>query len=242
MDESTREILSQNLESVRARIAAAAARAGRSPADVTLVGVTKSASPEAARALADLGLADLGENRVQELERKRSELPPSVRWHLVGPLQSNKARRALCAADLLHGLDDPALLPRLERIAEEEGLARRALLEVNVSGEATKHGLVPASVLPALEGARGLSRIAIVGLMTMAPLDSSPREQRSVFRGLRELRDAADRRGLLRAGVGRPGELSMGMTQDFEVAIEEGATYVRIGTALFEPREARVSA
>jgi pyridoxal phosphate enzyme (YggS family) len=205
---------------------------------VTLVGVTKLVDAAAARQLFDLGVADLGENRLQELERKRGELPAAVRWHLIGPLQANKARKAVQTGALLHAIDSEELLSRLERIAGEEARRVRCLLEVNVSGEAAKHGFAPREVLAALEHQRSLAHVDIVGLMTMAPLASTSGEQHQLFAELRALRDAADRAALFASAAGGRGELSMGMTNDFETAVEEGATIVRIGTALFSPLEA----
>ena len=223
--------LASNLGRVRARIAAAAARSGREARGVTLVGVTKSVGPEEARALFALGLEDLGENRVQELERKAKALGPGPRWHLVGPLQRNKARPASEIACLIHSADSLRLLETLDRIAAERGEPVRVLLEVNVSGEATKHGFPAAECLSALREARPMQGIRIEGLMTMPPPAQDPETVRPHFRRLRELRDAAIAEALLPPKAA----LSMGMTQDFEVAIEEGATIVRIGTALFTP-------
>jgi pyridoxal phosphate enzyme (YggS family) len=200
---------------------------------VTLVAVTKSVGAPEAAALVALGQVDLGESRVQELERKAAAVA-GARWHLVGSLQSNKARRAAAVASLLHGVDSRALLARLDLVARETGRRARALVEVNVSGEASKHGLPPAEVPDSLEEARSLEHVDVLGLMTMAPASAPPPEVRSVFRALRELRERCAARGLFRGGAREGGELSMGMSGDFEIAIEEGATFVRVGTALFE--------
>lgn len=233
-------LLARNLERVRARIAASAERSGRAPADVTLVAVTKYVEPDIALELAQLGQLDLGENRVQELQRKAAALPPSVRWHLIGPLQANKARKALEHASTLHAVEDLDLIARLDRIATELSKSVCALLEINVSGEGTKHGLSPDTALAFLRDAKRFSRIEMTGLMTMARAEAAEPELRSHFRALRSLRDRARAEGLLAASARQGGELSMGMSGDFEIAIEEGATLVRVGSALFEglpPRE-----
>lgn len=228
--ESTIEPLEANLEAIRHRMGAAAQRGGRDPEAVRLLAVTKKVPAEAVRALAGLGVQDFGENRVQSLLAKQMALGTAVRWHLIGTLQRNKARKALQACDTIHSADSLDLLRTLERIAAELGRKARVFLECNVSGEGSKRGFPPEGILPALREAKRLPRVETLGLMTMAPLASDPERARPLFRRLRELRDGADRQGLF---AGR-GQLSMGMTQDFEVAIEEGADWVRIGSALFE--------
>ncbi|MBL8696076.1 MAG: YggS family pyridoxal phosphate-dependent enzyme [Planctomycetes bacterium] len=227
-------LLANNLDRVRARVAAAAERSGRPPADVTLVAVTKYVEPAVARELADLGQLDLGENRVQELHRKAVSLPPAIRWHLIGPLQANKARKAVTHAPILHAVEDLDLLARLDRIALELSKPVRALLEINISGEGTKHGLSPDTALAFLRDAKRFSQIEMIGLMTMARAEAAEPELRSHFRALRLLRDRARVEGLFAASARQGGELSMGMSSDFEIAIEEGATLVRVGSALFE--------
>ncbi len=237
MTDETLTILQRNWRSVTERIRRAAADAGRRADAVTLVAVTKSVGADVALALRRLGQEDLGENRVQELERKTAAFADAgaiARWHLVGPIQANKVRKAVRAADLLHAVDAADLLPRLDRIAAEEERTARFLLEVNVSGEAAKHGVAPADVADVLAGARGLAHAKAAGLMTMAPLDADLGQQRAIFRTLRGLRDRAADGGLLPGAGEGPGELSMGMSGDFETAIAEGATLVRVGTALFE--------
>jgi PLP dependent protein len=219
----------------------AAARVGRDANEVTLVGITKLVGTDEAKEIFDLGLRDLGENRVQELERKREALPRGVRWHLVGPIQANKARKAVMSGALLHAIDDPELVERLERIAGEEQARVRCLVEVNVSGEASKHGFPPGEVLGFLEHQRNLKSVEIAGLMTMAPLEARREEQLALFGELRRLRDVADQRRLFHGDSPR-GELSMGMSHDFEAAVEQGATFVRVGTALFEKGAAEASA
>jgi PLP dependent protein len=214
-----------NITTVRARIEASCARAGRDVATVTLVGISKGHSPAAIAEAYAAGLRDIGENRVQEASAKIAALAAegvAPRWHLVGNLQTNKVRSAIGLFDILHGIDSERLAEVISRNAER---TVAALLEVNVAGEATKHGFAPADVPGAVERIGRLPGIELLGLMTVAPAVDTPEDVRPVFRRLRELRDAA---GLQ--------ELSMGMTDDFEVAIEEGATMVRVGRAIFGER------
>ncbi|MBI3817598.1 MAG: YggS family pyridoxal phosphate-dependent enzyme [Planctomycetes bacterium] len=231
MNDETKLLLRENLERVRNRIASAAVRAGRAPSSVALVAITKSVSAEIADLLFTLGAVDLGENRVQELLLKSARIP-GARWHLVGPLQSNKIRKAILHSTLLHAVDDGELLPKLQRAGAEEGRVVRCLLEVNVSAEATKHGIAPDATAATLESARDFANVQIAGLMTMAPANATVPEIRNIFRTLRNNRDACARAGLF-AGGGE-GELSMGMSGDYEIAVEEGATLVRVGSALFD--------
>jgi len=212
-----------NLAAVRARIAAAAARAGRDAAAVRLVAVSKTQPAERVRAAVAAGVRDIGENYVQEAATKRAAVGGDVRWHLIGHLQRNKAARALELFDLIHSVDSVALAEALARHAAARGAPARALVEVNVGGEASKSGVAPEALPALLERLRDPS-LVIEGLMAVPP-PGSPDEVRDHFRRLRALRDAAGLR-----------ELSMGMTDDFEVAIEEGATMVRIGRAIFGAR------
>lgn len=230
--------LRANLADVRARIAAACARVGRDPAEVKLLPVTKTHPPELIAALLDLGVEEVGENRAQELRAKHAWFVErglrSPRWHMVGTLQRNKVRQlAECGVAWIHSVDSAALAQEIERQAERRGLAVHALVEVNVSGEASKHGLPPEAVAGFLRSLRPtLRRVHLAGLMTMAPLEAVPEATRPVFRALRALR------GRLQEELDCPlPELSMGMSNDFEVAVEEGATIIRIGTALFGARE-----
>ncbi len=230
------EALAANLARVRARIAAAAGRVGRDPGGVRLVVVTKTAPVETIQALLALGVNDLGENRVPDAEGRIGAVGTSGAvgagpiWHLIGHLQRNKARRAVRLFPVIHSADSVKLLADLDRLAREEGRRPEVLLEVNVAGEARKSGLSPEAV-PAVarEGAE-LRAISVVGLMAMAPLAEDPERSRPHFRALRALRDEAARS----SGLALP-HLSMGMTQDFEVAVEEGATMVRVGTAIVGP-------
>jgi pyridoxal phosphate enzyme (YggS family) len=212
-----------NLAAVRARIAAAAERSRRDPGDVRLLAVSKTKPAALVRAAIAAGVTDVGENYVQEAVAKRAEVPEPVRWHLIGHLQRNKAARALATFDCIHTLDSTGLAAVLARQAQARGLPVDALIEVNVGGEVSKHGIAPAE-LPALLADLRDPHLRVLGLMTVPPA-GEPEAARPYFRLLREL---AERAGLR--------ELSMGMTDDFEVAIEEGATMVRVGRAIFGAR------
>ncbi len=219
--------------SVAGRIEQACRRAGRDPASVRVVAVSKTHGPEMVRAACDCGLTLFGENRVQEAQAKMPLCPARAVWHLVGHLQTNKARAAARLFEMIHSVDSLKLLAALDEAA---GLAGRTLpvcLEVNVAGEATKFGLAPDMVIPLLRAAERMRRVEIAGLMCIPPPAPDPEAVRPYFRRLRELRDAAR----VAAGFALP-ELSMGMSQDFEAAVEEGATLVRLGTVLFGRREA----
>ncbi|HTO10242.1 MAG TPA: YggS family pyridoxal phosphate-dependent enzyme [Candidatus Binatia bacterium] len=214
-----------NLERVRERIARAAARAGRTPDDVLLIGVSKTVDVERIRAALAAGLRALGENRVQEAKAKVAELGRPAAWHLIGHLQTNKVKDALEIFDVIHSLDRLELAQELERRAAPRGLAVEALLQVNVGSEATKGGFAPDGVGEALEAIGKLAHVKVTGLMAIPPEVERPENARPWFRQLRAL---AERHGL--------GRLSMGMSGDFEVAVEEGATMVRVGTAIFGAR------
>jgi pyridoxal phosphate enzyme (YggS family) len=225
--------IAENLRSVRQRVAAACERAGRSPDEVTIVGVSKTFPPPLVVEACRAGLSDIGENRVQEAAEKIpavEALGPRPRWHLVGHLQTNKVKTALGLFDIIHSVDSLRLAEFISRHAGSlplrEAGSLPVLLEVNVTGEGSKFGLKPEETGWALERTVRLPGLAVKGLMTVAPLVEDPEEVRPVFRELRRLRDALGLR-----------DLSMGMTDDFEVAIEEGATMVRIGRAIFGSRE-----
>jgi pyridoxal phosphate enzyme (YggS family) len=221
-----------NLAWIRERIAAAAARAGRDPASVQLVAVSKTFPAAAVQAAHAAGQRLFGENRVQELAAKAPELPPDIAWHLIGHLQGNKAAKAVEHAACLQAVDSTALLQRLDRLAGEAGRRLPILLEVNVSGEAGKFGLRgEAEIQACAEAALASPHLAWQGLMTMAPFAVPEAELRRVFAALRDLRDR-----LARDLAAPLPELSMGMSGDFEPAIAEGATLVRIGTAIFGTR------
>jgi pyridoxal phosphate enzyme (YggS family) len=227
------ERLAEALPGLRAAVAEAARAAGREPSAVRLVAVTKGHPLDAVVAALEAGLVDLGENRVEELEEKRaSPSAAGARWHLIGHVQSRKVARALAAADLIHSVDSLRLAERIARAAGEGGRAARVLLQVNTSGEASKGGFSFGDGVDPLLGAASLPGLAVEGLMTMAPLTEDEGVLRATFRRLREMLDALRAR---RPEVGT--ELSMGMTNDFRIAVEEGSTLIRIGTALFGERE-----
>lgn len=218
---------------VRAGIAAACARAGRDPSSVVLVGASKGQPVERLAAAFRAGVSIFGENRVQEAQAKAPLLPATAEWHLIGPLQSNKAKLAAGLFRAVHSIDRVKIARALDRWAGARGRRLPAFLEVNLGGEETKHGLPPGRLLEEARAIAGLDHLEVVGLMAIPPFGDDAEASRPWFRRLRELRDAlvADP-----AFARCPGWLSMGMTSDFEVAIEEGATHVRIGTALFGPR------
>jgi PLP dependent protein len=201
---------------------------------VLLVAVTKGFGPEAVGAAMGLGVTDFGENRVREAEAKILAVSPRPRWHLVGHLQTNKARRAAELFDVVQSVDSDRLAEELSRRAERAGREMPCLVEVNTSGEAAKYGVSPAEAPALLRRFRELPSLRLRGLMTMGPLGGGPEGARHAFRALRGIRDAAAREGLL----SEDSDLSMGMSEDFEVGIEEGATIVRVGTAIFGPRPA----
>lgn len=228
---SIETILKSRVDAVEERLSEACRRAGRPRADVTLVAVTKTTTIEIASLLPDLGIFDLGENRPQELWRKAAALPPSIRWHLVGHLQRNKIERTLPLVRLIHSVDSLRLLHALEQEATSIPDGIPVLLEVNASEEASKHGFTPAELPQLADQLQALRNVRLQGLMTMAAYEEDPQRCRPTFALLRSLRDRLQ----ARLGPGHKLEhLSMGMSNDFEVAIEKGATLVRIGTALFE--------
>jgi pyridoxal phosphate enzyme (YggS family) len=220
-----------NLERVQTAIAAACRRAGRSPAEVLLIAVSKTVEVERIKLAIAAGVAALGENRVQEGRDKIEALGHPVPWHLIGPLQTNKAKDAVRLFDWIHSVDRLDLARELDRRARALGRTMDALLEVNVGEEPQKSGARPHELKALLDALAGLKGIRIRGLMAVPPVAPDPEQTRPYFRRLRELRDAA---GLE--------HLSMGMSADFEVAVEEGATMVRVGTAIFGPRPARARA
>jgi len=224
--------IADRLASVRQRVAAAAVGCGRDPQSITLIAVGKKFPAEIVRMAVEAGAVDLGENRVQEAVAKRPEVP-GARWHLIGPLQRNKARAALEVFDIVHTLDRSELADRLQFLLGERWPGRRldVLVEVNIGLEPQKAGALPGEAADLLRHALGCDRLAVRGLMAIPPWEEDPEASRPHFRALRELRDK------LQQDVGVPlPELSMGMSHDFEVAIAEGATMVRVGTAIFGPR------
>jgi pyridoxal phosphate enzyme (YggS family) len=231
------ESLAKRLAEVRARMANAALRSGRSPDEITLVAIGKTHTAEYLRMAMAAGITDLGENRVQEAEDKINELGRSAaRWHLVGHLQPNKVRRAVRCFDVIHSVDSPSLATRLDRILGDEGIEKLSILvQVDLGGEETKTGVAEAELPNLLETISSCSRLKCDGLMTLPPFFESPQDVRPYFRRLRILRDEFQAKEFFGSSQGA---LSMGMTHDFEVAIEEGATMVRIGTAIFGERTA----
>jgi pyridoxal phosphate enzyme (YggS family) len=218
----------ESIERVRERMARAAERAGRRAEDVLLIGVSKTVGVERIRRAVDAGLPALGENRVQEAEEKIATLGRPVPWHLIGHLQTNKVRSALELFDVIHSVDRLDLARECDRRAKARGRSVTALLQVNVGGEASKGGFAPEQVAEAIEVVGALDHVKLCGLMTIPPPVERAEDARGWFRTLAQL---AKRHGV--------SELSMGMSADYDVAIEEGATMVRVGTAIFGAREAR---
>jgi pyridoxal phosphate enzyme (YggS family) len=225
------EEIATNLARVQERIAAAAEKSGRSPEDIELVAVSKTRPAEKVQAAAAAGQVLFGESRVQEARVKIPLLPSRLRWHFIGHLQKNKIRHALPLFELFHGIDSLALAQDLQRIAGEDGMSPRVLLQVNVAGEASKHGFAPEALRRDLEGLLSLGRLTVEGLMTIPPLAPEAEATRRHFVALRELRDELE----AECNVRLP-QLSMGMSDDFPIAIEEGATLVRVGSAIFGER------
>jgi pyridoxal phosphate enzyme (YggS family) len=226
--------LAENLDAIRTRIAAACARTGRSAAEVTLLAVSKTHPPEVVREAARLGVGVFGENKVQEAKAKIPHCPGALRWHFIGHLQSNKARDAVELFEMVQSVDSLALARELNKRCEAAARRLPVLLEVNLAGEASKFGYAPERLLAELAEINALPRLEIHGLMTVPPWKPVAEQVRPFFRALRELKLRCE------DALGAPlPHLSMGMSGDFEVAIEEGATIIRVGTALFGERKAR---
>ena len=223
--------IAENLERVHAQIAQAATKANRNADDVELVAISKTHDAAKVREAVESGQTLFGESRVQEARVKIPELPSNLRWHFVGHLQKNKIRHALPLFELIHSVDSLELAKDINRIAEEDGLHPRVLLEVNVAGEGSKFGFTPEKLREDLENLLALSRLSILGLMTIPPIADEAEASRKHFIQLRELRDRLQTEFHVDLA-----QLSMGMTQDFAVAVEEGATLVRVGTAIFGER------
>jgi pyridoxal phosphate enzyme (YggS family) len=226
--------LRARLTGVRERIARAAARAGRDPSSVRLVAVSKTFDAEHVRAAADEGQIDFGENKVQEaLEKIGRTADLSLRWHLIGHLQTNKARKAAAHLDTIHSVDGAALGTRLEQAAIETNRRLEILVQVDLAGESTKHGAREHELLPIFAAGRGWRACRLAGLMILPPAVDDPDEVRPYFRALKSVRDRLLERGVERSMLA---ELSMGMSHDLDIAVEEGATLVRVGTAIFGDR------
>jgi hypothetical protein len=227
--------IAENITVVRERMALAARRCGRDPAEVALVAVSKTHAAEMVRQAWEAGVGTVGENYIQEARDKIAALPDcAISWHFIGHLQSNKAKSAVDLFDLIHGVDSLKLAREIDKQAAKIGKTQPILIQVNISGEATKAGTTEEAALSLVREAGRLEHLHVRGLMTMPPFFDQPERARPYFAALRRLRDRIRAEAI--AGVDVV-ELSMGMTGDFEVAVEEGATLVRIGTAIFGPRE-----
>ena len=224
--------IAENIARIQIRIAQACERAGRPPGEVTLIAVSKGQPVAAIEEAARAGLVLFGESKVQEAKAKIPRCPGALRWQMIGHLQSNKCRDAVHWFELIQSVDSLALAEELNRRCEQTARTMPVLVEVNVAAEASKFGYAPARLLEELSQLNALSRLAIHGLMTIAPYATVPDNARPYFRSLRELKRQCEER----LGAPLP-QLSMGMSGDFEVAIEEGATLVRVGTALFGERQ-----
>lgn len=227
--------ISENLSEVKNKIARTALRSGRNPDDILLLGVTKTVDIDVMKEAIDLGISDVGENKPQELCRKYDVIGDIVKWHQIGSLQTNKVKYIIDKVDLIHSLDRDSLAKEINVRAKKKDIYVKCLVQVNISGEKTKHGLSSEEVFDFIRHcSENYDRINIVGLMTMAPFDATKDEIRSVFKRLKslslEISEKNYRRVLMK-------ELSMGMSGDFDIAIEEGATIVRIGTSIFGKRE-----
>ncbi|HET9253533.1 MAG TPA: YggS family pyridoxal phosphate-dependent enzyme [Candidatus Eisenbacteria bacterium] len=226
------EPLAERLAGIRVRMDSATERSGRAPGSVRLLAITKGFPASVVRQALEAGLTELGENRVQEAEGKIREVGPGPRWHLVGHLQTNKARKAVDLFEEVHSVDSAALAEELARRAEAAGRSPLCYVEVNTSGESSKHGVPSGEAMALLGRVRALDPLRLEGLMTIGPRHGGLDGARASFRALARLREEARDAGLLGGDAG----LSIGMSDDFEIAIEEGATIVRIGSALFGPR------
>ena len=224
-----------NYRKILDRISETAGKCGRHPREVKVLGAAKSQSVESIRAAIAAGISLIGENYVQEAQEKKAQIAGAVEWHMIGHLQRNKAKAAVEIFDLIESLDSVALARELEKQGKRIGKKIRALVEVNLAGEESKSGIAKAGLASLLEAIATLDHVAVEGLMTVPPFREDPEESRPYFRELRELKDNFNAQRILHVDLQ---ELSMGMTHDYPVAIEEGATIVRIGTALFGPRKA----
>lgn len=227
-----REMLQSRIDAVHARIDSACRRAGVDPAGIMMLAVTKAFGPDCVCALADAGIRTMGENRVQEAAQKIPLCPGHLEWHLIGHLQSNKVKIAVDLFEMIHSIDSFELLVSVDRAADAIAREIPVCLQINVSGEGSKFGFDPDQVLPVLDRSQSLAHVRVVGLMTIPPFAPDPEETRPHFRRMHELREAWRKDSGFALDM-----LSMGMSHDFDIAIEEGATCVRLGTALCGPRE-----
>lgn len=223
--------ITENLRVVKERVATACARVGRPVDDVTIIAVTKTHGADTVNAIVSAGIVDVGENRIQEFIAKRPGVTAECRWHLVGTLQRNKATKAIGQFEMIHSVDTIRIAEALSRLGHESDVTTRILLEVNTTGETTKHGFAPAETLGVAEKIAGLSSLRLEGLMTLGPLTDSTTTIRRSFQSLFRLREKLER------DLGMPlPHLSMGMSDDFEIAVEEGATLIRLGRVLLGER------
>jgi pyridoxal phosphate enzyme (YggS family) len=223
--------IKENFSRVTERIEKAARRVGRDPAEINLVAVSKTVEAARIKEAIEAGVSILGENYVQEAQKKIEEIGRPVAWHFIGHLQSNKAKYAVRIFDMIHSIDSLTLAEELNRRAEQVGQIAKVMIEVNISGEATKFGTDEEKVFSIIRGILNLNHLSLEGLMTMPPYFDLPEMSRPYYTKLRELKEKMVREGIPLK------ELSMGMSNDFEIAIEEGATYVRVGTAIFGERK-----
>lgn len=228
-----KDSIAAGLTLVKENVKKAAQRAGRDPSGVKVVAVTKTISVEAVKRAIDLGITSVGENRVQEILAKAPFLPAGIEWHLIGTLQTNKVKSIIDKVNLIHSLDRWRLAEEISRRSEEAGLVSRVLVQVNISGEETKSGLSPEEVADFIKDAVSLPGLTIKGLMTIAPYADNPEEVRPVFNKLRLLSENI--KGKISSV--KLDYLSMGMTNDYTVAVEEGANIIRVGTAIFGKRK-----
>lgn len=223
--------IADRLQEIRSRLAAAEQRSGRTPGGVDLLAVSKTYPVEVIQQAVDAGQIEFGENRVQEIVLKHPQLPAKLRWHLIGPLQSNKVRKVLPLVQMIHAVDSVDIARDINRIAGELGLHPKVLLEINLAAESSKHGFTAQAIREKLEDLYSLDRLYIQGVMCIPPFDPVAEKSRRYFVQLREIRDELEKLG----GAPLP-VLSMGMSHDCEVAVEEGATIVRVGSAIFGAR------
>lgn len=223
--------LADRLQEIRSRLAAAEQRSGRTPGGVDLLAVSKTYPVEVIQQAVDAGQIEFGENRVQEIVLKQPQLPAKLQWHLIGPLQSNKVRKVLPLVQMIHAVDSVDIARDINRIAGELGLHPKVLIEINLAAESSKHGFTAQVIREKLEELYSLDRLYIQGVMCIPPFDPVAEKSRHYFVQLREIRDELEKLG----GAPLP-VLSMGMSHDYEVAVEEGATIVRVGSAIFGAR------
>ena len=226
-------MLKENLKSVQERIRVAALKAGSNPDEITLIAVSKTKPVDMIQEIYDAGIREFGENKVQEITSKKPQLPDDINWHMIGHLQRNKVRAVIDKACLIHSVDSLRLAQAISTEAVKSNMTVSILLEVNMAGEETKFGFKPDEVHDALQSIAGLPGIYVRGLMTSAPYVSNPEENRQYFRDMRQLCVDLKAKNIDNTSMDY---LSMGMTNDFEVAVEEGATHVRVGTAIFGER------